>query len=66
MSWDDLIEMFNPGHKHLAEERDRKRIEAQLPGTEADDDPRGAGVDLDRGIIFLPRTEEHPQEEPSP
>jgi hypothetical protein len=35
MSWDDLIEMFNHGHRHLAEERDRKRIEAQLDGSEA-------------------------------
>ncbi|WP_122263735.1 DUF6191 domain-containing protein [Ornithinimicrobium cerasi] len=65
MSWDDLIELFNPGHKHLAEERDRKRIEAQLPGSEAADDPRGAAVDLERGIIFLPRAEEPPEDEPS-
>lgn len=66
MSWDDLIQLFNPGHKHLAEERDRKRIEAQLPGSEADDDPHSAGVDLERGIIFLPRAEEHVEDEPSP
>lgn len=65
MSWDDLIELFNPGHKHLAEERDRKRIEAQLPGSEAADDPRAARVDLDRGIIFLPRAEEPPEVVPS-
>lgn len=54
MGLDDVIELFNPGHKHLAEERDRKRIEAQLPGSEADDDPSAATVDLDRGVILLP------------
>ena len=66
MSWDDLIEMFNPGHKHLADERDRKRIEAQIPGSEADDDPYAAVADLERGIIFLPKAEEHPEDESSP
>jgi hypothetical protein len=65
MSWDELIEIFNPGHKHLAEERDRKRIEAQLPGSEADDDPHAARVDLERGIIFLPKAEEHSEDESS-
>lgn len=65
MSWDDLIELFSPGHKHLAEERDRKRIEAQLPGSEADDDPQAAGVDLERGIIFLPKSAENADDESS-
>lgn len=64
MSWDDIVELFNPGHKHLAEERDRKRIEAQLPGSEADDDSRAAGVDLERGIIFLPSATEDISGEP--
>lgn len=36
MSWDGLIEIFNPGHRHLAEERDRKRVEARLPESEGD------------------------------
>lgn len=65
MSWDDLIELFNPGHKPLAEERDRKRIEAQLPGTEADDDPQAPGVDLERGITFLPKAEKHVEDDTS-
>jgi hypothetical protein len=64
MSWDDLVELFNPGHKHLAEERDRKRIEAQLPGSEADDDPSATGVDLDAGVIILPRAERHAEDGP--
>ena len=63
MVWDDIIELFNPGHKHLAEERDRKRLEAQLPGSEADEDPSAPGVDLDRGIIYLPRAEAPPEDD---
>lgn len=63
MSWDDLVDIFNPGHKHLAEERDRKRIEAQLPGSEADDDPSATRVDLDAGVIYLPSAE---ADEPDP
>lgn len=68
MSWDDLIELFNPGHKHLADERDRKRIEAQLPGSEAGEDPSRPGIDLDRGIIFLPPTDhgDDPDDEAGP
>ena len=50
MSWDGLIQIFNPGQKHLADERDRKRIEAQMPGSEGD-----ALVDLDKGIVRITR-----------
>jgi hypothetical protein len=50
MSWDGLVEMFNPGHRHLREERDRKRIEAQVPGNEDDGQTR---VDLEKGIIRI-------------
>ncbi|MGN6753668.1 MAG: hypothetical protein ACTHJJ_14080 [Intrasporangium sp.] len=57
MSWDGLIEIFNPGHKHLAEERDRKRIEAQIPGSEGD-----PLRDFERGIIRI--TLQPPPSEP--
>lgn len=49
--WDGLVEIFNPGHKHFADERDRKRIEAQIPGSEGD--PNKSWVDLDSGIVHL-------------
>ena len=51
MDWDGLIEIFNPSHKHFAEERDRKRIEAQIPGNEGD--PNKTWVDLDKGVVHL-------------
>jgi hypothetical protein len=49
--WDGLIQILHPGHQHFAEERDRKRIEAQIPGSEAD--PNTSWVDLDSGIVHL-------------
>lgn len=49
--WDGLIEIFDPSFKHFAEERDRKRIEAQIPGSEGD--PNKSWVDLDAGIVHL-------------
>lgn len=49
--WDGLVEIFNPGHKHFADERDRKQIEAQIPGSEGD--PNTSWVDLDSGIVHL-------------
>ena len=49
MSWDGLIEIFNPGHRHFREERDRKRLEAQIP--ESEGDPLR---DFERGIIRIP------------
>lgn len=52
MSWDGLIQIFNPGHQHLAGELDSKRIEAQIPGSDGSD-KRKTHVDLDRGIVRL-------------
>lgn len=53
--WDGIIDIFNPGHRHSAEERDRKRIGAQIPGN--DGDPNRTWIDLDRGVITIaPRT----------
>jgi hypothetical protein len=49
MEWDSFIEIFNPGHKHLREERDRKRIEAQIPATAGPP----LGIDLDGGVAHL-------------
>ena len=49
MELDSFIEIFNPGHKHLREERDRKRIEAQIP--ESAGPP--LGIDLDRGVAHI-------------
>lgn len=49
--WDGLIQIFDPSQKHLADERDRKRIEAQIPGSEGD--PNKTWVDLDKGIVHL-------------
>jgi hypothetical protein len=53
MSWDGLVEIFNPGHQHLRQERDRKRIEAQIPGTEGDGLTR---VDLEDGVVHIAAT----------
>ncbi|HEY6742684.1 MAG TPA: DUF6191 domain-containing protein [Lapillicoccus sp.] len=63
MSWDGLVEIFNPGHQHLREERDRKRIEAQIPGSEGDGTTR---VDLEHGVIHItaPRPAPAPAERP--
>jgi hypothetical protein len=49
--WDGLIQIFQPGHKHLVEEMETKRIEAQIPGSEGD--PNKTYVDLDRGVVHL-------------
>jgi hypothetical protein len=65
MSWDGLIEIFNPGHRHLAEERDRKRLEAQIP--ESEGDPLR---DFEQGIIRIslrePPSEPIHRPEPAP
>ena len=60
MELDGFIEIFNPGHKHLREERDRKRVEAQIPKSEG----KPFGVDLDGGVavIRMPK----PAAQPSP
>lgn len=46
MSW---IEIFNPGYRHTVEERERKRIEAQKPGSEGNP----LGVDLEKGVVHI-------------
>lgn len=50
---DGFFELFQPGYKHLREERDRKRLEAQIPATGAPP----FGIDLDAGVarFSLPR-----------
>lgn len=49
MSWEPFTEIFNPGHRHFVEERNRKRIEAQKPGSEGNP----LGVDLDKGVVHI-------------
>lgn len=49
MELDGFIEIFQPGYKHLREERDRKRIEAQIPESGAPP----FGVDLDAGTAVI-------------
>ena len=57
MSWGGLVEMFNPGHRHLREEMDRKRIEAQIPGNEGDGTTQ---VDFENNVVRIaqPRPKE--------
>ncbi|HEX3002687.1 MAG TPA: DUF6191 domain-containing protein [Angustibacter sp.] len=50
MELDGFIEIFQPGYKHWREERDRKRIEAQIPESGAPP----LGVDLDAGTAVIP------------
>lgn len=49
MELDGFIEIFQPGYKHWREERDRKRIEAQIPESGAPP----LGVDLDAGTALI-------------
>ena len=49
MELDGFIELFQPGYKHLRQERDRKRIEAQIPETGGPP----FGVDLDAGTAVI-------------
>lgn len=49
--WDGLVEIFHPEHKHLVDEMESKRIEAQIPGSEGD--PNTTYVDLDKGIVHI-------------
>ena len=64
MSWGGLVEMFNPGHRHLREEMDRKRIEAQIPGNEGDGTTQ---VDLENNVVRIaqPRPKERPDDAPA-
>ena len=50
MSWGGLVEMFNPGHRHLREEMERKRVEAQIPGNEGDGTTQ---VDLENNVVRI-------------
>jgi hypothetical protein len=50
MSWGGLVEMFNPGHRHLREEMERKRVEAQIPGNEGDGTTK---VDLENNVVRI-------------
>ena len=61
MSWGGLVEMFNPGHRHLREEMERKRVEAQIPGNEGDGTTQ---VDLENNVVRIPqpRPKERPDE----
>jgi hypothetical protein len=61
VSWDGLVEIFNPGHRHLREERDRKRVEAQIPGNEGDG---ATQVDLENNVVRIarPRPKERPDD----
>jgi hypothetical protein len=63
MSWGGLVEMFNPGHRHLREEMERKRVEAQIPGNEGDGTTQ---VDLENNVVRIAqrRPEELPDEAP--
>jgi hypothetical protein len=46
---DGIFELFQPGYKHLREERDRKRLEAQIPATAGPP----FGLDLDAGVARI-------------
>ena len=63
MSWGGLVEMFNPGHRHLREEMERKRVEAQIPGNEGDGTTK---VDLENNVVRIAqaRPRELPDEAP--
>jgi hypothetical protein len=63
MSWGGLVEMFNPGHRHLREEMERKRVEAQIPGNEGDGTTQ---VDLENNVVRItqPRAEERSEGSP--
>jgi len=63
MSWGGLVEMFNPGHRHLREEMERKRVEAQIPGNEGDGTTQ---IDLENNVVRIAqrRPEELPDEAP--
>ncbi|KQX63715.1 DUF6191 domain-containing protein [Angustibacter sp. Root456] len=60
MELDGFIEIFQPGYKHWRQERDRKRIEAQIPETGAPP----FGIDLDAGTAVIPRPHHSPTARP--
>jgi len=48
----DLIQLFQPGQRHVVEERDRQRISADLQESSAPP----LGVDLERGVLRLSKS----------
>jgi hypothetical protein len=60
MELDGFIEIFQPGYKHWREERDRKRIEAQIPESGAPP----FGVDLDAGTALIRVARSSPDDAP--
>jgi len=63
MSWDGLVEMFNPGHRHLREEVDRKRVEAQIPGNER---VGATHVDLENNVVRIAQPRPKEQQDGAP
>jgi hypothetical protein len=63
MSWSGVGEIFNPGQRHVREEMERKRVEAQIPGSEGDGDTQ---VDLENNVVRIarPRPQDAPDETP--
>ncbi|HET8615374.1 MAG TPA: DUF6191 domain-containing protein [Actinomycetales bacterium] len=57
---DGFFELFQPGYKHLREERDRKRLEAQIPETGAPP----FGIDLDSGVARISLRTSSPEQTP--
>ncbi|WP_454777943.1 DUF6191 domain-containing protein [Georgenia muralis] len=50
----EVFMIFEPGLRHLLEERERRRHEVQIPGSAAPP----FGIDLDAGVAYLPTEEE--------
>jgi hypothetical protein len=54
--FEEVFAIFDPGLKHLVDERERQRLEIERPG----DGAPPFGIDLDAGVAYLetnPRTE---------
>ncbi|WP_448072017.1 DUF6191 domain-containing protein [Georgenia yuyongxinii] len=47
--FDEVFALFEPGHQHLVDERERQRLEITRPG----DGAPPFGIDLDAGIVYL-------------
>jgi len=56
----EFFMIFEPGLKHLVEERKRQRMEIKRPGDGA---PPFGPIDLDSGVVFLD-AEAEPDAEP--
>ncbi|HET7474980.1 MAG TPA: DUF6191 domain-containing protein [Dermatophilaceae bacterium] len=55
----EVMEIFAPGFRYLAEEKDRKRLTMQISGR--GDDP--LGVDLDKGVVRITRPTARPADQ---